>query len=405
MDISLLERLIKENHSPKNIKVSVVGAGFAGLFCGWLLNHLGFNVKVYEASDRIGGRVHSINRKGELIEAGGEFIGSNHPIWLLLAKHFGLELEPLVDNDESIFIDDRKLDETIKEQAEEVFAKFSKDAEKISFSDEPWKESEEIQQLDYISVKDKLDEWNVQGDVRKVVEFYIGNDNVCEVDKHSYLGLLCQIKAGSNNGKNFWEDTESFRCSSGNQSLAEALAKDLDVEKNTPITKIKYENDHIICNGNQTDFVVVAVAPSVWKYIDFVNISDMSKYTPDMGQAIKIINYESYPNAIHTNMGQIWNQNDNVCALFAGGSRVNNKNQALDMFNKGLIYNWPKKIFIETGYSYTGVGKVTTVNKLLYEPVSDYGNRLIFAGEHTSPSFCGFMEGALQSGFRAALRI
>ena len=53
--------------------------------------------------------------------------------------------------------------------------------------------------------------------------------------------------------------------------------------------------------------------------------------------------------------------------------------------------------FLETGYSYMGVGKVTTTGKLNNEPLEEYDNRLFFAGEYTSMIFYGYMEGALQS--------
>ena len=76
----------------------------------------------------------------------------------------------------------------------------------------------------------------------------------------------------------------------------------------------------------------------------------------------------------------------------------------LNLIDSDLI-DWSEIPYIQTGYSYAGLGEATTVRKSLYYPVTSYNNQLIFAGEHTSADFYGFMEGALQSGCRAAMQI
>jgi NADPH-dependent 2,4-dienoyl-CoA reductase/sulfur reductase-like enzyme len=44
-----------------NRRVVVIGAGLAGLCAAYELDGLGYEVTVYEARDRVGGRVHSID--------------------------------------------------------------------------------------------------------------------------------------------------------------------------------------------------------------------------------------------------------------------------------------------------------------------------------------------------------
>ena len=86
---------------------------------------------------------------------------------------------------------------------------------------------------------------------------------------------------------------------------------------------------------------------------------------------------------------------------------------ALDFMYKGLyvksldkqrLIEWHKMEYIEIGYSYFGLNKLDTF-QYLYYPIRDFDNRLLFAGEHTTADFYGFMEGALKSGFRAASQI
>jgi monoamine oxidase len=94
--------LVPLKRLPFKGQVVVVGAGFAGLLAAWCLKKRGVPVVVLEASDRIGGRVQSLGEftPGQLIEGGAELIGSNHPAWLLLARHFGLGLSVITPEDD-----------------------------------------------------------------------------------------------------------------------------------------------------------------------------------------------------------------------------------------------------------------------------------------------------------------
>jgi monoamine oxidase len=64
-----------------------------------------------------------------------------------------------------------------------------------------------------------------------------------------------------------------------------------------------------------------------------------------------------------------------------------------------LFCDWPNTPFVKTGYSVPAVGEASRVFAAQRVP---HAGRLHFAGEHTSSGFFGYMEGALQSGARAA---
>jgi monoamine oxidase len=78
-------------------RVTILGAGLAGLAAGWGLKSAGHDVTILEAQLHPGGRVHTI-REGlsdELYaEAGAGRIPSTHEISLEWVQHFGLEPEP-----------------------------------------------------------------------------------------------------------------------------------------------------------------------------------------------------------------------------------------------------------------------------------------------------------------------
>lgn len=76
-------------------KVAVVGAGFAGLRCAALLLQSGFDVTVYEARDRVGGRVYQISSAGHLVDVGANWIHApNDNPFMDLAKQTGTVLFP-----------------------------------------------------------------------------------------------------------------------------------------------------------------------------------------------------------------------------------------------------------------------------------------------------------------------
>ncbi|HYB22612.1 MAG TPA: FAD-dependent oxidoreductase, partial [Solirubrobacteraceae bacterium] len=65
----------------------------------------------------------------------------------------------------------------------------------------------------------------------------------------------------------------------------------------------------------------------------------------------------------------------------------------------GTFVNWPGNPAVRTGYSCPEPGQVVSLQRSYLKP---YNGRLFLAGEHTSPAWFGFMEGALESGVRAA---
>jgi monoamine oxidase len=78
-------------------RIGIVGAGISGLTAALTLQDSGLPCTIYEASDRIGGRMHSnadFWQQGQVSEWCGEFINTDHYLIRQLAARFGL---PLVD--------------------------------------------------------------------------------------------------------------------------------------------------------------------------------------------------------------------------------------------------------------------------------------------------------------------
>ena len=79
-------------------RIGIVGGGIAGLTAALTLQDAGYQSTVFEASDRVGGRMHSDTTtwaNGQTSEHCGELIDSRHKMVQKLASRFKLSLADL----------------------------------------------------------------------------------------------------------------------------------------------------------------------------------------------------------------------------------------------------------------------------------------------------------------------
>ena len=72
--------------------IIVIGAGLSGLHAAWMLENAGLRVMVIEGSDRIGGRLHTLDDLPGRPEAGGVQIGSGYARLHAHAERLGIPL-------------------------------------------------------------------------------------------------------------------------------------------------------------------------------------------------------------------------------------------------------------------------------------------------------------------------
>src|SRR5438477_9982430 len=79
-------------------RIAIVGGGIAGLNAALTLQDAGIASTVYEASNRVGGRMHSDSTSwnGQVSEHCGELIDTGHKTIQGLAKRFGFGLTDLL---------------------------------------------------------------------------------------------------------------------------------------------------------------------------------------------------------------------------------------------------------------------------------------------------------------------
>lgn len=74
----------------ENRKVIIVGAGVGGLSAGYWLSQRGYEVEILEALDRPGGRLATIDRKGDKVDVGAQFFHSAYRYAFELMDELGL---------------------------------------------------------------------------------------------------------------------------------------------------------------------------------------------------------------------------------------------------------------------------------------------------------------------------
>lgn len=440
--------------------VIIVGGGFAGLSAANHLISSGFTVTILEARDRVGGRAHSLNDfcKGRIIEAGGENIGVNHPNWIDLAIEFGLGLHvnPSEDNFEAaklampIYVNGKILTETEAEKLYQdltkIYGKLTILASEIKDANAPWK-TLNAKKWDAMSLGDWLDKQAKPKTLLRIaLEFDFSNNNGVSTYNQSFLAILSQIKGGGL--ENYWTLSEVFSCENGSQGLANALSEKITSSNNGVIAlntaaksvTIEKNNVTVITNNGKThiaDYIILAVPPSTWSKI-VISPAIPKAYEMQMGAIVKYLSKMNNrfwiknnlsPNAMVQAFGITWEGTKNQTiqksqevelTVFAGGEdaeKAINSNDRDKYFSSniskiyssfpqnniaGKFISWPEEEWTNGGYSIPNVNQVCSIGPFLNKA---YNERMFFAGEHTSMAFYGYMEGALQSGLHAAIRI
>lgn len=442
----------------KGRRVVVVGAGFAGLSCAHELVACGCEVTVLEARSRVSGRVVSFSDllAGAICEGGGEFIGANHPTWQAYAKRFKLPLARVEEEEHMpIILGGRKLSEAEAEELWEamvaVAALMNAEAAAVpNFNPyEPWK-AKGAMELDKTSLgawleskKGQVPELGLRG-----MGMSLAADNGMPIEEQSYLGMLSLIGGGG--GERFWSQSEEFRCAGGNQQLAIKLAEAVGLNRvltGRAVKTIQSDESGVRVTDaagerHEGDHVVIAVPPSVWDQIDCASLRRPG-YSMQMGAVLKSILVGPVSAWKATGPGMFsdgpialtWEQAVEQAGAGRGESRV--RQGALGAFTSGAranaladlpeeechrrvieavavahpgvanapirqrFMNWPRDPRAMAGYSFPAPGQVTTVLPRLR---AGFAN-VAFAGEHTSSAFAGYMEGALESGIRAARKV
>ncbi|HEX8877991.1 MAG TPA: NAD(P)/FAD-dependent oxidoreductase [Phycisphaerales bacterium] len=429
--------------------VLVLGAGLAGLACSLELCRANVPNLVIDARGVVGGRVRTIRDMlpGLTIEAGGEYIGANHPRWLAFASEFKLKLLDAGAEDESgvVHLLGRTLSEreaeSLYHEMDEALAHLTELARPVD-ADRPW-QSPNAAALDERTLHDWLIELDASPLCKHAIATQAAADNGVEPHHQSLLAVLAMIKGGGL--EKYWTDSELFRCAGGNDQLAMRLWQRIGeplFHLGTRVHTIRRQGDQFVALANNRPplfgtHLVLALPPSAWKSIRFEFDLPELRAPIQMGSACKWIaafkNRDAWAtraagNDLAADRGFhfAWNPTlgqdetkGSVLTFFAGAdvatmfcaldapAREAQGRAALASLAPAAVpaatrtLDWPNDALTGAGYGVAAPCQWTGVLPGLVES----SGPVYFAGEWCSPAFMGYMEGALESGVRAARRV
>ncbi len=224
---------------PGERPVVIVGAGIAGLTAGWRLRQAGIPFRIYEAQERVGGRMYSLRDAfpdGQVVELGGELIDTGHTHIRALAGELGIELDDLSTDDPSLagetwwFDGRRRTEAEVVEALRPVAARMEADLSTLqSDGDVTYSAPLGGEALDRMTIEQWLDGAGVDGWLRELLDVGYTTEFGLEPDRQSALNLLTMIDTDLDDGfAIFGESDERFHVRGGNDLITGALGSRVD---------------------------------------------------------------------------------------------------------------------------------------------------------------------------------
>jgi monoamine oxidase len=446
--------------------VAIVGAGVAGLTAAYRLAAAGIASEVFEASERVGGRIFTrekFNDAGMFCELGGELVDSNHEDLIELCGELGLEIQELKAGDSGVdfyfFGGKRRQDADLLPLFEPLARHLKVDAAGLYKDDESYSDKasrfDRISIEEYLSSKKDVDKWVI--DVIRVA--YTGEFGL-EAGEQSSLNLLSYINPDTSGGfQVFGDSDESKRVRGGNSALTRALERAIDgkvpIHRGERLVRIRDDGSRIELSfqaGWQTKArsfrqVVCAIPFTMLRQVE--GVLDLH-LDPRQRDCIQKLGYGTNVKVMYGFRERVWRRaeaagpqsngsvytdlpsqcfwetsrgqkgDSGILTNYLGGAagkgfhpkRFDETLAELDRIFPGAarafddrkaMMNWPSYQFTLGSYTCPKIGQVTTI--LASAGQTALEGRLLFAGEHTSEEFSGFMNGAVESGNRAAKEI
>ena len=446
--------------------VAIVGGGIAGLTAAYRLMKAGVEVHLYEAAQRFGGRMwtkRDFNKDGMFVELGGELVDTNHEDLIALAKELGVELQNLKEGDTGLdfyhFGGKIYTDHDVIAAFGGLSKRIAADAEGIYDDKEEF--TAKARQFDNISLKDYLkqigagtDRWLLQMlEVAYVPEYGL------DAEEQSALNLIDFINPDTANGfQVFGESDEAFRIRGGNDTLPTAVHREIErgvkchsghrlvkIAEDAGKLKLSFATETKVLTPTYAN-VIMALPFTILRTIEGIAALKLSeekqKVIKEMGYGTNlkvmygfsektwrkpaggreffcngaVYSDKPFQTCWETSRGQAGESG--IITNFMGGSLGAQFEQArLDKFVTELdevfpgvkakvdpaartMMNWPSIKTMRGSYSCPKVGQYTWMYEAAASPELD--GHLIFAGEHTSATSPGFMNGGVESGNRAA---
>lgn len=446
-----LDRRISSSAKSYRGRVIVVGAGLAGLSAAWELERRGWDVVVLEARRRIGGRCHTLRdfEAGQIAEGGGEYIDSTHHQMRRFAKRFGLRLDDVRGSErgyEDVAYVRGRLQPFERFAGGETWTeieRFYASAWRLGRDLDPTDPAAAGAAYDRRSVADFIDQLGIAGRAREILDRQLRDDYAIEPEKLSLLFLLIENKVTWNTPE---AGVEAFRIHGGNDRLAAGFASRLErrphLGARVSAVRVGKSGVRVTAGGEDVhgDQLILAAALPGLRGVDFrpalpealAGAIEELQYGPITKTPLqydrRFWHRRGYSGETFTDLpfSTSWEATDrqhgrpgilmtyasgDAGLLAAGAPKPERLDATADQLDEaypgsrpllatGTSIAWSNSPLNGGAYSAWAPGQVsdfwTAVRK-------SYG-RVHLAGEHTA-KLCGYMEGALESGLKAAREV
>jgi monoamine oxidase len=426
-----------------SFQVIVAGAGLAGLSAGYDLARAGAAVTLVDARFRAGGRVHTCrefdaNQHGEL---GGEFIEPEHKEIVALCRRFDLSLIPVLRSgfthrfrsaDGRYRVSRTAPWDALRDCLSPLIRRYKAARGKGA--------SETVREMATMSLAESLRQSHASPDLQAMANalraFFLADP-----DDISVLPVIEQIAKGGSPAQ-----AEFFRIDGGNDRLIVALQRAIDgrVLFGHSIRAVANALDRVVLTMTdpagltqqiEADYVVMTLPASTLRHVDVQPaLPDDQRHAIERlayGCATKVLLQRSgslfgkrRARAFATDgaVGAFWDASEgegehaSIVAFLAGGSTsASLRDKAVgggsallsDLCWLGAasapitavhVADWTSDPWAGGGYAFLDPGFDPAWRPLL----TRRSGRMVFAGEHTSERWQGYMNGAVESGQRAA---
>jgi monoamine oxidase len=435
---------------PERVDVAVVGAGLAGLAAADRLRAAGASVAVLEARDRVGGRTWSEPLGKARFDRGGQWIGPGQDRLAALASRLEVETFATWSTGEKILDDGDRVRRYAGDipslgplelaQLHLALRRIDRMTAKVSARDPS--ASPDAVALDARTVADVARRMSRR--VRGVLDVAVGAIFGVDPAELSLLWFLAYLRAGGGimNLSTIEGGAQERRFVGGAQTLAERWSAQLDVPIVTgaPVRRIVHDGADVIVHGDRGAIaaraVVVAVPPPLAAAIEMTPAAPARGQLLQraaMGALVKVcVAYERAFWRERGLSGEVVSTRGPLSVLFDNTSSDGAQPALVGFVQAAGARRWhgdtgplveqlvrwfgddaAEPLAITTTdwcaepwsrgcpVAVMGAGALTTAGTTLREPVG----RVHFAGTETAVEWTGYLEGALESGERAAREV